>query len=85
MNEITIQSIIDIINASGSLNISIEQVHDNLIDLGMDSITFVQIVVTLEEEFECEIPDAKLLATEMDTVQKIFNVLKSAHNDSKSI
>ena len=46
-------------------------------DLGMDSITFVQIIVALEEEFECEIPDSKLLITEMNTIQKIVEVLKT--------
>ena len=54
-----------------------EQLEDSLPELGMDSITFIQIVVALEEEFECEIPDEKLLITEMDTVQKMLDVLQS--------
>ena len=49
--------------------------------MGMDSITFIQIVVALEEEFECEIPDEKLLITEMDTVQKIVDVLQSIYDN----
>ena len=47
----------------------------------MDSITFIQIVVALEEEFECEIPDEKLLITEMDTVQKMLDVLQSIYDN----
>lgn len=81
MKEITLKGVIDVINALGNFGLSPEQLHENLTDLGMDSIKFVQIVVTLEEEFECEIPDTKLLITEMDTVQKIMNVLKSIHNE----
>ena len=58
------------------------QINDNLVDLGMDSIKFVQLVVSLEEEFECEIPDSKLLITEMDTVQKIQDVLQALYEDN---
>lgn len=43
----------------------------------MDSITFIRIIVSLEEEFECETPDSKLLLTEMNTVYKMFEVLQS--------
>ena len=45
----------------------------------MDSITFIQIIVKLEETFDCEIPDSKLLISEMDTVQKIFDVLQELY------
>ena len=36
----------------------------NSVDI--DLLINIQIVVALEEEFECEIPDEKLLITEMD-------------------
>ena len=42
----------------------------------MDSITFIKIIVAVEEKFECEIPDSKLLIGEMNTANKIFQVLK---------
>ena len=41
----------------------------------MDSMTFIKIIVDLEEEFDCEIPDSKLLFSEMNTVNKIMQVL----------
>ena len=47
----------------------------------MDSITFIQVVVALEEAFECEIPDEKLLITEMDTVQKMVDVLQPVYDN----
>ena len=49
---------------------------EDLSELGMDSITFIKIIVALEEEFECEVPDSKLLISEMNTVNKIVQVLK---------
>lgn len=79
MKKVELNKILDIINKIGDLCIACDQINDNLVDFGMDSIKFVQIVVGLEEEFECEIPDSKLLIIEMDTVQKIFNVLQELY------
>lgn len=79
MREVTIKEILDVINESDNLNISEEQLTKNLAELGMDSITFIQIIVKLEEVFDCEIPDSKLLLSEMDTVQKMFDVLEELY------
>jgi len=76
MKEITLMDVINVINKSEKLNLSANQLEDNLSELGMDSITFIQIIVGLEEAFNCEIPDSKLLITEMDTVQKMYDVLR---------
>ena len=51
------------------------QLDDDLSELGMDSLAFIRIIVSLEEEFDCEIPDSKLLLSEMNTVNKIYKVL----------
>lgn len=80
MKEITLTDIIKVINKSENLKVSTNQSEVNLSELGMDSITFIQIIVGLEEEFDCEIPDSKLLITEMDTVQKIYNVLNEIYD-----
>lgn len=48
--------------------------------MGMDSMEFVTIVVALEEEFDCEIPDEKLLISELNTVNKIYEVIKELGN-----
>ena len=79
MKEVTIKDVIDVINESDNLEISDKHVEENLPELGMDSITFIQIIVGLEEAFDCEIPDSKLLITEMDTVQKIFDMLQELY------
>ena len=79
MKEVTINEIINVVNEFEDIEISDEQVEENLSDLGMDSITFIQIIVGLEETFDCEIPDSKLLITEMDTVRKMFNVLQELY------
>ena len=79
MREITLKNILDIINESDDLEINAEQLEESLPNLGMDSITFIQIIVKLEEAFDCEIPDSKLLISELDTVQKIYDLLRELY------
>ena len=79
MKEVTVEGILRVINSLDNIEISTEQLDESLPDLGMDSISFIQIVVGLEEAFDCEIPDSKLLISEMDTVQKIFDVLQEVY------
>lgn len=44
-------------------------------DLGADSLDTVELVMALEEEFECEIPDEQ--AETITTVQKAINYINS--------
>ena len=83
MKVIDINKVIEILNASiENAELSSDKETANLTEQGMDSIAFVQIIVAIEEEFECEIPDSKLLITEMDTVEKIMNVLQTLYDES---
>ncbi|MDN5863884.1 MAG: acyl carrier protein [Gammaproteobacteria bacterium] len=49
-------------------------------DLGADSLDTVELVMALEEEFECEIPDEE--AEKIATVQQAVDYVK-AHLDSE--
>ena len=44
-------------------------------DLGADSLDTVELVMALEEEFECEIPDEQ--AEKIHTVQKAIDYINS--------
>ena len=81
MKIVTTEDVLNIINSTEKLKITAEQLDADLSDLGMDSITFIQIIVALEEKFECEIPDSKLLTVEMNTVLKILDVLHSIYDE----
>lgn len=59
-------------------NIAIEQANEDLVMLGMDSIKFISIVVAIEETFQIEVPDEKLLITEMGTLNKMIDVVLTA-------
>ena len=57
---------------------------DKIIDfdseLNIDSILFIQIIIKLEDEFQCEFPASKLLPSELNTVTKIASLIDSLHN-----
>ena len=42
----------------------------DITELGMDSIGFIQLIVEIEDEIGKEIPDSYLLLEEMNTLQK---------------
>ena len=78
MNKFTVDDILVILNQSIKGNeITVEQINEDLADYGLDSISFITIIIKLEKMFDCEIPDSKLLLSEMNTVQKIINILNS--------
>lgn len=83
-----IEKVLEIINANIQNDFSNEEdsIGDTVVitedmleldifEMGMDSIGFIRTIVSLEEEFSCEIPDEKILFTEMNTVSKILDVL----------
>ena len=77
MKEITVEKVVEILNANiENAEVTEDKLDEDLSELGMDSITFIKIIVSVEEEFECEIPDSKLLIGEMNTTNKIFQVLQ---------
>lgn len=82
MKQVSIKQVLEIINGIDNIVVTEEQLDDNLSDLGVDSINFIRIIVALEEEFECEVPDSKLMISEMDTIKKIVVVLKTLYEDS---
>lgn len=85
MKRITLIQVLKIINSGLMANneigeekktiITEKMLDEDLSEKGMDSIAFINIIVSLEEEFECELPDEKLILSEMNTVNKIMDVL----------
>ncbi len=72
------EKILEIINDKIENGVSKNQVDDDLSQLGMDSLKFISIVVTLEENFDIEVPDEYLLMTEMNTVRKMVKIVSEA-------
>lgn len=83
MKDVTVEKVLHILNENiETAEITLKNLEDDLSSIGMDSIGFVNIIVSLEEEFDCEIPDSKLLISEMNTVQKIIDILNTMHEET---
>lgn len=84
MKQVTIEKVLEILNIIiVDREISFEHLNENLSQLGVNSIGFIQLIVALEEKFECEIPDSKLLISEMNTPLKIIYTLQKLYDESK--
>ena len=82
--EVTKEKILEIINdIVQNETINSEQYDEDLSKFGMDSIRFIQIIISLEEVFECEVPDVNLILTQMNTINKIYDVLISIKSNNK--
>ena len=84
MKKVTLEKIIDILNTNiENANITAEQADQDLREFGLDSIIFIHTIVSLEEEFDCEIPDEKLFLLELNTVNKMYEVLTSIETEAE--
>lgn len=79
MENVNFLDIVEVINRNvDNLTLSQDQTEADLIELGVDSIDFIRIIVDIEEKFSCEIPDSKLLISEINTVAKITEAVNEA-------
>ena len=51
--------------------------------IGIDSISFIKLIVAIEDFFGIEYPDDKLLLDESDTILKITDIVRSISNYAK--
>lgn len=84
MKEPTKSKILEIINHNKNIKINEDQSNVSFDNLGIDSIDFVRIVVEIEDYYECFFPDEMLIITRLNTVDKIFDVLKETLENSKN-
>jgi acyl carrier protein len=76
MKEDYFETLLDIVKSNlQNIEISKENSNDDLSLLGMNSISFIRIVVALEKAFEIEIPADKLLIPEMCTLNKMLEIV----------
>lgn len=81
MSIISSDKILEIINDNVETKVTVEQFDEDLVELGIDSISFIHIIVAIEEYFDYEIPDSLLSFSEMNTVNKILNMLNSLYGE----
>ncbi|MBO4514098.1 MAG: acyl carrier protein [Lachnospiraceae bacterium] len=82
MKSVTMGEVIEVLNAAGELSLTEEQKETDITELGIDSIAFIKVVVALEEQFDCEIPDSKLILSDMNTLQKIYETMDALYEET---
>lgn len=55
--------------------ITLKDVLEDLTQKGMDSLTFIHIIIDLEDKYEIEFPDELLLMENLNTVSKIEKMI----------
>ena len=57
--------------------------NKNLQDMGLDSMQFISLIVSLEEKYNFEFEDNMLVFSEMSSVKMISNNIKKIKNNTK--
>jgi len=69
------EEVIRVVNSTLDIELNNNNMQDDLQQIGMDSVKFISIVVTLESDFDIEYPDECLLMTQSNTLMKIANIV----------
>lgn len=73
MENIIRRALADVLNIE---NISEFSQQDNLENVGLDSINFVMLIVTLEDVLDIQISENKLEYKNFQTIEKILKVIE---------
>lgn len=79
--------VIDMLNnlfSNSGVNTDILEYVDLVGDLGMDSMTFISIVIEIEATFDIIVPDAMLLMENFRNVDGILDIVENAMNTDES-
>lgn len=56
----------------------------NLQSIGMDSLTFVQLIIAIEDSFNIEIPEDRLTMLELGTIKKLCSMVSLITSDREN-
>lgn len=77
MEILNIQLIVDIVNSCDLQEIlTLDDLDRDLTTCGLVSLNFIKMIVELEKEFTIEFPDDKLIMSEMNSINKIVEVIR---------
>lgn len=58
------------------LDIETVDYNENLIDLGLDSLKYVKLIIEIEDYYDIEFPDEKLVIKESNSILKLSEIIK---------
>ena len=78
MNFATIENVISIVNMNiGDIKLNKSNIYDDLVQFGIDSLSFIKIIMILENYYKVEVPDVYLILSRMNTIKKIKDIIES--------
>lgn len=78
----TAEDVLRIISKNMQIDLdATEDIHTNLYDRGLDSITYVKIIVCLEEKFDITFDDEFMVDVKNTTIEKIVQYILSHSHD----
>lgn len=78
----SITSLLDIINRRfEDRPLAKKDIDLPLEEAGLDSFGFIQLIIDVEEEYGCQIPDSMLMLSELNTVTKIYELVCKLRED----
>lgn len=82
MKKISKEKLMELV-ISNIKDVKIQKINENqdFVELGMDSIGFIHLILAIEEEIGRELPDQYLILAEMNTVEKLYNVISLEGDD----
>lgn len=73
-----VDKILEIFNRESENKVNEAQINTDIKLLGIDSLLYIRILVSIEEEFDMEIPD-EFLYIDNITIQKIADIVSQCH------
>lgn len=81
MDDNIYEYVYNLINDNFKLDNRKIKVNENLMDLGLDSISMVQIVLGIEEICKITIPDEDLIFDNFCTIERIVQYIEGLNNE----
>lgn len=71
------EEILELVKKTISLTIDESEINENteLVEIGMDSIAFVSLIAEIEDYYEVEFPEEKLIIENSSTITKLIDTL----------
>ncbi len=71
------EKILELVKKTISLTIDESEINENteLVEIGMDSIAFVSLIAEIEDYYEVEFPEEKLIIENSSTIAKLIDTL----------
>jgi len=71
------ETVMELVKKTMVLTVDESEINENteLVDIGMDSISFITLIAEIEDYYEVEFPEDKLIIENSSTIAKLIDTL----------